>query len=143
MPKVTVSLVEGTKAEVKARGHTWIADEPVKLGGTDEGPNPYELLLGALGACTAITVSLYARHKQIDLESIQIEYEFNREHAEDCRECEGDEKGLLDIIRSKAIIWGDFDDATRERLAQIVSRCPVHKTLEKNVKVFDTVEFVK
>lgn len=143
MAKVTVALIEGTRVEITARDHTWIADEPVKIGGTDKGPNPYEMLLGSLGACTAITLSLYARHKGIPLESVEVEYEFSREHAEDCKECGSEDKGLLDIVRSKATIWGTFDEATRERLAQIVSRCPVHKTLEKNVKVFDSVEFVE
>lgn len=143
MPKVTVALVEGAKVNITARKHQWIADEPVKVGGTDEGPNPYELLLGSLGACTAITLSLYARHKGIPLESVEIEYEFMRVHAEDCQECESEESGLLDVIRSKATIWGKFDEATRKRLEQIVSRCPVHKTLERRINVFDQVEFLE
>jgi putative redox protein len=143
MPKVTVTLIEGTRVEATARDHQWLVDEPRKVGGSDEGPNPYEMLLGALGACTAITISMYAKHKGIDVESVEIEYDFKREHAEDCKECEDTEKGLLDIVRSKAIIWGKFDEATRQRLAQIVSRCPVHKTLEKGVKIFDSVEFVE
>jgi putative redox protein len=143
MPKVTVALVEGTRAEISSRGHEWVADEPEKVGGTDKAPNPYEMLLASLGACTAITLSLYAKHKKIDLESVEIEYEFKREHAEDCKECEEDDKGLLDVVRSKATIFGDFDEPTRQRLAQIVSRCPVHKTLDKGIKMFDTVEFVR
>jgi putative redox protein len=143
MPKVNVSLIEGTRATITARAHSWVADEPIKDGGTDKGPSPYELLLGSLGACTAITLSLYAKYKGIDIESVEIEYEFNRVHAEDCKECESDEKGLLDVIRSKATIWGKFDEASRRRLEQIVSRCPVHKTLERKINVFDSVEFIE
>lgn len=143
MPKVNVSLIEGTRATITARDHNWVADEPVKAGGTDKGPSPYELLLGSLGACTAITLSLYAKHKGINLESVEIEYEFTRVHAEDCQECESEEGGLLDVIRSKATIWGKFDESTRQRLEQIVSRCPVHKTLEHKINIFDSVEFIE
>jgi len=143
MPKVNVKLISGTKVELETRGHNWIADEPEKVGGTDTGPNPYEMLLGALGACTAITLSLYARHKNLPLEGVEIEYEHKKVHAEDCAECESDETGLLDVVRSTATIKGKFDAATRERLAQIVSRCPVHKTLEREIKVFDSVRFLE
>jgi putative redox protein len=141
MATVTVSLRSGTKVELNSRGHKWLADEPEKAGGTDEGPTPYELLLGALGACTAITLQLYARHKKLPLEGVEIEYEHNRVHAEDCKECESEDKGYLDVVRSKATIKGGFDEATRKRLEQIVSRCPVHKTLERALHMFDSVSF--
>lgn len=143
MPKIRVKLLEGTRVELETRGHQWIADEPEKLGGTDQGPNPYEMLLGALGACTAITLSLYAQRKKLPLEGVEIEYEHKKVHAEDCAECESEESGLLDIVRSTATITGKFDVDTRKRLGEIVSRCPVHKTLERSIKVFDKVRFVE
>ncbi|MFH2055202.1 MAG: OsmC family protein [bacterium] len=143
MPKIKVKLIEGTKIELETRGHRWIADEPEKLGGTDQGPNPYELLLGALGACTAITLSLYAQRKNLPLEGVEIIYEHQKVHAEDCAECESDDTGLLDVVRSTATISGKFDAATRQRLAEIVSRCPVHKTLERAIRVFDKVRFLE
>jgi len=141
MAKVTVRLDGGTRIDISGRGHGWLADEPASVGGSDQGPTPYELLAGALGACTAITLGLYAQHKGVDLRSVEIDYEFTREHAKDCQECESDEEGLLDIIRSTARLKGDFTPQQRQRLEQIVSRCPVHKTLERGMKIFDKVEF--
>ena len=84
MATITADLVEGFRVEINNGRHHWTADEPVDLGGTDEGPNPYELLLGALAACTNITVAMYARRKEWSLDSISVRYEFDRVHADDC-----------------------------------------------------------
>ena len=78
----------------------WNADEQAEVRGTDQGPNPYELLLGSLGACTALTLRFYAHHKGLALETVRIEYEFTREYARDCRECEEDGDARLDVIRA-------------------------------------------
>lgn len=121
--------------------HAWIADEPESAGGTDVGPNPYEMLLGSLAACTCLTLALYCRHKGWPLESIRASYEFSNIHADDCKDCEETEKGLIEQISSKVTISGEFDDAQKKRLAQIVTRCPVHKTLAKGVHLTDETVF--
>ena len=141
MPKITASLTRGTDVTISNGRHTWRADEPAGKGGTDMGPTPYEMLLGSLAACTAITLSLYANHKGIELEGVEAAYEFYRVHADDCQDCESETTGFIDRISSSVLIMGSFDEAQRKRLTQIVSRCPVHKTLENRVHLVDRVEF--
>lgn len=141
MTRVVAEIGEGTLVRLRAREHVWNADEPPEARGTDQGPNPYELLLGALGACTLLTLRLHAHHKKIALQSVRAEYELSREYGRDCRECEDDGDAKLDVIRAYVTLRGDFDDATRARLEQIVSRCPVHRTLEAAPRMFETVAF--
>lgn len=140
--KVTVELGEGTVVLMKARGHVWNADEPVEARGTDQGPNPYELLLGALGSCTVLTVRFYAHHKKWPLESMAVEYEFTREYARDCTECDEDDDARLDVIRARVVMRGNLDEAQKKRLTDVVGRCPVHRTLAGEPKMFETVEFL-
>jgi len=139
--KVVAELGEGTIVRLQARKHVWNADEPVEKRGTDEGPNPYELLLGALGACTALTLRFYTHHKGWDLRSVRAEYDFSREYARDCRECDEDPDARLEVIRARVTLRGRFDEAQRERLRELVARCPVHRTLTGGPKMFETVEF--
>ncbi len=141
MSQITATLSSGTEVELSNGRHTWRADEPVAVGGADTGPNPYELLLGSLAACTCITLALYCRHKKIALESVAASYEFNRIHAKDCEDCDDAARGFIDHITSNVQISGDFDDAKKKRLAEIVQRCPVHKTLEKGISIIDNVGF--
>lgn len=142
MVTIRATLAEGTAVQITNGRHEWQSDEPPASGGTDTGPTPYELLLGSLAACTVITLVLYTRHKGIDVKSINASYEFDRIHADDCEDCEDDLKGFIDRITSNVAIGGQFDDAQKQRLTQIVGRCPVHKTLEKPVKMEDRVTFV-
>jgi putative redox protein len=139
--KVTAEIGQGTLVRLESRGHVWNADEPTEARGTDQGPNPYELLLSALGACTVLTLRMYAEHKKIALESVRAEYEFAREYGRDCRECDADDDARLDVIRATVTLRGTFDEPTRKRLAEIVSRCPVHRTLDGGPKMFETVRF--
>lgn len=141
MSQITATLSSGTQVELSNGRHTWTADEPVPVGGTDSGPNPYELLLGSLAACTCITLALYCRHKKIALESVTASYEFDRIHAKDCEKCDDETQGFIDHITSDVKISGDFDDAQKKRLAEIVERCPVHKTLAKGVAITDKASF--
>ncbi|MDG2114888.1 MAG: OsmC family protein, partial [Actinomycetota bacterium] len=113
--------------------HNWTADEPLELGGSDEGPNPYELLLGALASCTSITVAMYASRKEMQLDSISVRYEFDRVHSDDCDECDDDASGFIDRVSSEIFIEGEFTEAERQRLAEVAQRCPVHKTLDRSV----------
>ena len=141
MPTITAELTQGTVVRLSNGRHNWAADEPPEAQGTDTGPTPYEQLLGALAACTCITLSLYCRHKGIALKAVSARYELNRQHARDCEDCDKDDKGFIERVTSHVRISGEFDDAQRERLEQIVSRCPVHKTLDRGVKFTDEVEF--
>jgi len=139
--RVRAEIGEGTIVRLQARGHDWNADEPVEARGTDQGPNPYELLLGSLGACTVLTLRFYAHHKKWPLQSVTVEYEFTREYARDCAECEESDDARLDVIRANVTIRGTFDDAQKERLTEVVSRCPVHRTLNGGPTMLETVEF--
>ena len=137
MATITATLTEGLRVEVTNGRQSWTADEPADLGGTDTGPNPYELLLGALASCTCITVSLYCRRKGWALDNVSVEYSHDRVHADDCEECEDDVEGYLDRVRARVFIDGDFDEAQRARLQEIAVRCPVHKTLERGITFAD------
>lgn len=141
MAQVTAELSSGTKVTVRAGRHSWTSDEPASAGGGDSGPNPYELLLGSLASCVALTLRLYANHKQLELESVEVELAFDRIHAADCERCDERSDGRVETIDSKVTIRGRFDASQRERLTQIAARCPVHKTLAQGMQIFDTVSF--
>jgi putative redox protein len=141
MARITAELTSGLLVNISNGRHVWRADEPAQAGGDDVGPNPYELLLGALAACTCITLQLYCRHKGLPLKSVSASYEYSRVHAEDCEECENPKRGFIDHVSSRIRIAGEFDDAQRQRLAQIAERRPVHKTLANGIRIHDQVEF--
>jgi putative redox protein len=141
MAFVTAELGEGTAVDIRARTFSWRGDEPLAAGGTDAGPTPYEILLGGLAACIAITLRLYANHKGIVLAEVGVTLEFDRVHADDCADCDERADGWIERIQSKVTIRGSFDDAQRARLTQVAQRCPVHKTLANGVHLADTVTF--
>jgi len=141
MPRITAILTSGTAVQISNERHNWLADEPTTFGGTDTGPNPYELLLGSLAACTCITISGYCKHKGLALASVSTSYDFKRIHADDCENCDDDAEGMIDHITSNVHIEGEFDDAQRERIAQIATRCPVHKTLSNGIHMDDNATF--
>ena len=141
MARITAKLTSGMSVKISNGRHDWNADEPLELGGTDTGPNPYELLLGSLAACTCVTLSWYCRHKKLPLHSVVTTYDFSRIHADDCKDCDISDKGFIEKITSNIHIEGDFNDAQRKRLAQIAERCPVHKTLAQGVKFSDNTTF--
>jgi putative redox protein len=141
MTQITAKLTSGTVVRISNGRHEWTGDEPLSAGGTDAGPDPYELLLGALAACTCTTVAMYCRHKGLALESVSTNYDFSRVHADDCADCDDPKKGLIEQITSNVHIEGDFNEAQRERLAQVAQRCPVHKTLAHGVHFEDHATF--
>lgn len=141
MARITAELKTGLAVRLSNGRHEWAGDEPLDVGGTDTGPNPYELLMGSLAACTCVTVAAYCRHKKMSLKSIRASYEFGRIHAEDCKECDIPDRGFIEKIESSVHIDGDFDEAQQKRLAQIVTRCPVHKTLVHGVEIEDSTTF--
>jgi len=114
--------------------HRLLADEPTASGGTDSGPNPYELLLMALGACTSMTLRLYAERQHWPLERVVVRLRHDKIHAEDCAGCETKE-GKLDRIERNIELHGALDDAQRQRLLEIANMCPVHRTLTSEVRI--------
>lgn len=136
---IEASLHGNLQVQITANGHAWLADEPIEVGGDDEGPTPYELLLGALAACTCMTIAMYCARKDWDLEGVSVRYHHDKIHAKDCEECEKEDEGYLDRVESQITISGRFDDDQRKRLEQVAQRCPVHKTLEKGVTIVDNV----
>jgi len=141
MTQVTAKLTTGMAVQLSNGRHEWKADEPPEAGGADTGPNPYELLLGSLAACTCITIAGYCQFKKLPLESISTTYDFSRIHADDCKDCDMPDRGFIEKVTSSVHIEGDFDDAQRKRLAQIVTRCAVHKTLAHGVEIEDNTTF--
>ena len=141
MAHITAKLTSGMAVQLSNGRHTWQADEPIGAGGTDSGPNPYELLLGSLAACTCITIAWYCQFKKLPLKSVSTSYDFSRVHADDCKDCDIPDKGFIEKITSNVYIEGNFDDAQRKRLAQIAERCPVHKTLAHGVAFEDNATF--
>ena len=141
MAKITAKLTSGMAVQMSNGRHVWNADEPLEADGTDTAPNPYELLLGSLAACTCVTISWYCQHKKIPLESVSTTYDFSRVHADDCKDCDIPDKGFIEKITSNVHIEGDFDEAQKKRLAQIAQRCPVHKTLAHGVQFEDNASF--
>jgi len=124
----------GFTQEVASHRHDWTADEPAEYGGADTGPNPYEILLSALGACTSMTLRMYANRKKLELTRIQVNLVHERIHAEDCEACES-ESGLVDHIVKTIRIDGDLTQTQRERLLQIAERCPVNRTLHNELLI--------
>jgi uncharacterized OsmC-like protein len=119
--------------------HRLIVDEPSEVGGEDSGPSPYDLILAALGACTAMTLRLYATHKQFPLERVSVALRHEKVHAADCSDCETKE-GRIDRIERVIDVEGPLDDAMKARLLEIANRCPVHRTLHSEVSIATRIE---
>jgi uncharacterized OsmC-like protein/alpha/beta superfamily hydrolase len=114
--------------EVRVGRHRLRADEPVDAGGTDTGPSPYDYLLAGLGACTSMTIRLYADLKKLPLEKVTVRLRHDKIHAQDCAECETKE-GKIDRIEREIGLAGSLDEAQRAKLLEIANKCPVHRTL--------------
>ena len=132
--RVVVRTGEGLHTEVSAGEHELVADEPTSLGGTNAGPNPYDYLLAALGGCTAMTLRMYADRKGWPLESVTVRLSQERIHATDCEECETEE-GRIDRIEREIELAGPLDEKQRGRLLEVADMCPVHRTLNTEVLV--------
>jgi putative redox protein len=138
MVEVVVSSVGNLRQEISAARHTWAADEPVEFGGEDAGPSPYELLLGALGACTSMTLHLYARRKGWSLRDVEVRLRHQRVHAADCEEAEAREC-WLDAIEKEIVVAGDLTPEQVGRLGEIAHRCPVNQTLLREIRITQSI----
>jgi uncharacterized OsmC-like protein/alpha-beta hydrolase superfamily lysophospholipase len=135
---IVVRTEEGYRTEIVANGHPLVADEPVRVGGTNQGPTPYELLASALGACTSITLRMYADRKAWPLEAVEVRLQHEKGHCEDCAGA-GGPGAKIDNFTREITLEGPLDDDQRGRLLQIADRCPVHRTLKQSAEVTTTL----
>ena len=125
------------RTQVQARGHTFVADEPLAVGGNDEGPTPYDLLVAGLGACTGMTLRMYADHKDWPLDEVVVHLRHSKIHVDDLVEGarSGNTGAKIDHIERDIEIFGELDDDQRARLLEMANRCPVHRTLESDIRI--------
>jgi putative redox protein len=141
MSEVVVTSKQNLQNEVRyGSGRTFVTDEPLEVGGEDAGPNPYTLILAALGTCISMTVTLYARRKQWPLEQVSVRLRQNRIHAKDCQECAQNVDGYVHRIERSVSFKGDLTEEQLARLQEIAHKCPVHKTLSSQIVIADLVE---
>ena len=131
---VVTGAPRGYAQEILAHGHRLIADEPADAGGTDRGPTPYDLLLGALGACTSMTLRMYADRKQLPLEGVRVRLRYSKVHAVDCARCET-QVGKIDRIERDIEVMGPLAPEQRQRLLEMADRCPVHRTITSEIDI--------
>lgn len=125
---------DGYTTDIMAGPHSLTADEPASMGGADLGPNPYGLVTSALGACTAMTLHMYARRKKWPLEDVRVHLSHDKEHMEDCEDCEKS-SSKVDVFQREVEITGNLSDDQRQRLLEIANKCPVHRTLSSASKI--------
>jgi putative redox protein len=128
--RASIGAIPYAVALANDAGHTWLADEPLDAGGADSGPTPEQLLLSALGACTSVTLKMYAARKQWPLEGVQVELQFNPDGKPDAG---------TDIARA-ITLRGPLSGEQRERLLQIANACPIHKVLTGEVRIASRLE---
>lgn len=136
--RVVTRTREGFRTEIQARGHTFVADEPISAGGRDEGPTPYDLLVAGLGACTGMTLRMYADRKGWPLEETIVHLRHSKIYGEDS-DAERP-AGKIDQIERDIEVIGPLDDEQRARLLEIANRCPVHRTLESDIRVVSVLK---
>ena len=141
MSDVTVTSVANLRNEVLyGDNHTFITDEPLEAGGEDAGPDPYTLLLAALGSCISMTTTLYARRKGWPLERVTVRLRQGRIHCKDCVECLNDTEGYVHRIQRAVTFEGNLSEEQHTRLQEIAHKCPVHKTLTSPIVIGDLTE---
>jgi uncharacterized OsmC-like protein len=139
MAEVIVSSIGNLAQRIDAGNHQFFADEPTDGGGQDTGPDPYSLLLAALGACTSMTLQLYASRKGWPLERVEVSLRHSRTHAQDCQNC-GKSESKLERIDRYIHVTGELSAEQRMRLLEIAQRCPVHRTLRSEILIEDYLD---
>ena len=139
MAEVIVHSAGNLRQQISAGAHTFYADEPADAGGDNVGPSPYDLLLAGLGACTSMTLLMYARRKGWPLEDVEVRLSHRRDHARDCADCP-DKTARIDVIERRITLKGDLDESQRLRLLEIAEKCPVHQTITGTIKIDDQLE---
>ena len=136
MSEVIVTSLKNLQNEVRyGENQRLLIDEPASLGGDGAGPDPYTLLMAALGGCISMTVTLYARRKEWPLERVTVRLRQQRIHARDCAECTESTEGFVHRIERAVRVEGDLTDEQRTRLQEIAHKCPVHKTLTSEIVI--------
>ena len=136
---VQAKTADGFLSTVNANGHSLLADEPLEYGGSDKGPTPYGLLSAALGACTAMTLNMYAKRKNLPVTNVVVSTQHDKIHAQECEHCET-EKGKVDRFERRIKIEGDLTEEQRQRMLEIADMCPVHKSLHSEVDVVSKLD---
>jgi len=128
--------------EAWAGEHQFVVDEPLSYGGDNLGPTPYGYLLGSLGACTGMTLRMYARHKNMPLDHVEVRVEHDRVHASDCEDCSGDHApdAQIEVLRRVISVRGDLTEEDKASLLRIADKCPVHKTIESHPEIITKIE---
>jgi uncharacterized OsmC-like protein len=138
MSDVTVTSLQNLQNEVRyGTDHTFPTDEPVAAGGEDAGPDPYTLILAALGSCISMTTMLYARRKGWAVERVTVRLRQKRIHAQDCSECDHTKEGYVHRIERSVDFDGPLSEEQRTRLKEIAHKCPVHKTLTSEIVIVE------
>jgi putative redox protein len=135
---IVTGAADGVVQDIQSGVHRLKSDEPAAAGGTDQGPDPYALLLAALGSCTSITIGMYARRKNIPLQRVTVRLRQSKIHAEDCTDCER-KLGRIDLIERQIELTGELTTEQRASLLDIANRCPVHRTLTSEIKIDTTL----
>ncbi len=129
---------DGFTTQMKLGNHYLRADEPIRVGGNDFGPTPYELLAGSLSACTAMTIQMYAKRKGWPIENVEVHTSYSRTYAQDCEGCEDGPSNKIDTFTRIIKLTADLDEKQKARILQIADKCPVHKTLHSKTQVITT-----
>ena len=138
MSDVTVTSLGNLRNEViYGANHTFITDEPIAAGGEDAGPDPYTLLLAALGSCISMTTMLYARRKGWPVEKVTVHLRQKRVHVKDCKVCDQNVEGYIHQIERSVNVEGNLSDEQHARLREIAHKCPVHKTLTSPIMIME------
>lgn len=129
---------EGFTTQVKAGKHYFIADEPISFGGNDFGPTPYELVSAGLAACTSMTIQMYARRKKWSVENVETHVNYDKKHAQDCKDCSSKD-AKIDTFERIIDIKGNLSDSQVQKLLEIAEKCPVHRTLHGNIEIMTSI----